>query len=97
MVKILEISEALESTEERESRLVLITQKIFPHAEIHSPVGGEFGILFKKDKFVEIYIYPNRNCIRVTHKKYFNKALKIAKKYEKIGESEFTIKKDYLI
>lgn len=97
MVKILENTETIESQEERDSRLAKIVKKIFPQVETNSPIGGQFGVLFKEDKFVQIYVYSNRNYIRVTNKKHFNKALKIAEQYEKIGEPEFTVKKDYLI
>ncbi len=95
MVKILENTEAIESQEERDSRLSKIVKKIFPQVKILSPIGGQFGVLFKEDAFVQIYVYPDRNYIRVINKKHFNKALEIAKKYEGIGEQEFTIKKDY--
>ncbi len=97
MVKILENTKTIESQEERDSRLSKIVKKIFPRVEIGSPVFGQFGVFFKEDEFAQIYVFLNRNYIRVTNKKYFNRALKIAKKYEKIGEAEFTIKKDYPI
>ncbi len=98
MVKILENAKTIESQEERDSRLAKIVKKMFPQLKILSPVGGQFGIFFKDQDEKEpapIYVYPNRNYIRVINQKYFNKALIIAKKYEKIGEPEFIIKKDY--
>ena len=54
-----------------------------------------FGYDEEKRNRIIISVYPRFNEVQVFSEQYFNKAMRLVQKYEKLTGEEFTLKKQY--
>ena len=95
MVKVVELTKKEIEERERISKLIEITRDVFPTNDAINFVGGSIFIIPDSTINDSICVCPYRNLINVPNRHLFDYALNLAEEYEKRGESEFTVKKEY--
>lgn len=98
MVKIIGLTEEEIIERQRLSKLVAITQQVFPETRVRT-LDNHYNYLslnFPGDQGGEITVHLlTRNEIYVYNISHLNQAVKLAEAYERSGEQEFTVKKLY--
>ena len=99
IVRVIEKSEKEKDAQKMHNNLVDITNRLFGEKFI---VTSNLGIgLFKKPyqimskQVISVNTIFNQREISIKNPEYLNDAMSLAEAYEKSGEQEFTIKKDY--
>lgn len=94
MVRIIEKSPSGVNREDRISKLIKIAKDLYPGIKILTNsvcLEASFGT----NSDVDMVVSPDYNMICVFRKIYLEKAVKLAGEYERSGEEEFSVKKNY--
>jgi hypothetical protein len=104
MVKIVDRLPGKKEEQAKIQRLKKVTSQIYSsssHEFYHPPKGSWFSISFKN---ADMYVFPLQNLIRVESRRYLPKverkrliteAEELAKGYEQLERTEFTILRDF--
>lgn len=96
MVKVIGLSKDEVERRERASKLVEITKEVLgSEAKIDDSPYSFFSVYPNPKIKSPIYVIPNDNFIIINDPKLLDYALGLANSYERTGEPEFTVKKDY--
>ena len=97
MVKIVDKDPKEIEYEERTNRLIALTRNVLPENYRVGTFSDTLFLVYAQDAAFDsmLCIHTVSNKIRINHPSSLETAIELARAYEKVGEPEFTVKKDY--